>query len=208
MNQEIPYAIGVGVECTDGGCGELVRVIIDPSTRSLAHLVVGGPRRPNRLVPVAVVDHADSEVVHLACDLDAFHNFDYAEETEFLSTTRDELGYPADRVLLLPYYPLGPYGSPGPETVTYDRVPAGEVQIRRGECVHATDGDVGRVQGLVVDGRDHHVTHILLAEGHLWGRKDVAIPVRAVTRMAPDLHVALTRDQVRDLPPVEVGSFD
>ena len=41
------------------------------------------------------------------------------------------------------------------------------------------DGPIGRVQGLVVDPTDHHVTHVLLAKGHLWGEKEVAIPIGA-----------------------------
>jgi hypothetical protein len=49
--------------------------------------------------------------------------------------------------------------------------PLNEVEVRRGEHVHATDGDIGRVQGLVIDPSDHHVTHVLLQEGHLWGRR-------------------------------------
>jgi hypothetical protein len=68
----------------------------------------------------------------------------------------------------------------GPHTVTCDRVPVGEVEVRRGEHVHATDGTIGQVQGLVIDPRDHHVTHVLLDEGHLWGKKRVAIPISAV----------------------------
>ena len=40
-----------------------------------------------------------------------------------------------------------------PQPVTYDTVPLDEVEVRRGEHVHATDGDIGRVQGLVIDRR-------------------------------------------------------
>jgi hypothetical protein len=53
----------------------------------------------------------------------------------------------------------------------------GEVEIRRGDHVHASDGDIGRVHGLVIDPRNHRVTHVLLQEGDLWGRKQVAIPI-------------------------------
>jgi hypothetical protein len=63
----------------------------------------------------------------------------------------------------------------GPQAVTRDRVPVGEVEVRRGDHVYATDGPIGRVQGLVIDARDYHVTHVLLDEGHLWGKKEVAI---------------------------------
>jgi len=69
------------------------------------------------------------------------------------------------------------------QVITYDTVPLGEVDVRRGEHVHATDGNIGRVQGLVIEPGSHHVTHVLLQEGHLWGRKEVAIPIGAVAKI-------------------------
>ena len=65
----------------------------------------------------------------------------------------------------------------GPQATTEDRVPEGEVEVRRGEHVHATDGEIGRVHGFVIDPTDHQLTHVLLDEGHLWGKKTVAIPI-------------------------------
>jgi hypothetical protein len=53
--------------------------------------------------------------------------------------------------------------------VFVDRVPAGEVEVRRHEQVHTADNAIARVEGLVVDDADH-ITHVLLQEGHLWGR--------------------------------------
>jgi hypothetical protein len=35
----------------------------------------------------------------------------------------------------------------GPWSVTWDTIPFGEVAVRGGEHVHATDGDIGQVQG-------------------------------------------------------------
>ena len=90
-------------------------------------------------------------------------------------------GYGPGNVLSWPYYGLGAGWGTSRSPVTYDKVPLGEVAVRRGEQVHATDGGIGQVQGLVIDPGDHHVTHVLLQEGHLWGRKDVAIPITAVT---------------------------
>jgi sporulation protein YlmC with PRC-barrel domain len=93
----------------------------------------------------------------------------------------------------------------GPQAVTYDKVPAGEVEVRRGQRVHASDGPIGRIQGLVVDAADHHVTHVLLDEGHLWGRKEVSIPISAVTGVDDGgVRLSLTKDEVGDLPPVEL----
>jgi hypothetical protein len=90
------------------------------------------------------------------------------------------------------------------ETVTYDTVPLGEVVVRRGDRVHATDGEIGHVEGLVIDPRNHHMTHVLLQEGHLWGRKEVAIPISAVTGAGDGIRLNLTKDKVRDLPPVDI----
>ena len=80
----------------------------------------------------------------------------------------------------------------------------------RGDPVVAKDGPIGRVQGLVIDPADHHVTHVLLDEGHLWGAKRVAIPIGAVAEVndADGVCVSLTKDEVRDLPPVDLEEPD
>ena len=70
------------------------------------------------------------------------------------------------------------------QTILQNVVPLGEADVNRGDPVHALDGEIGRVQGLLVDPDHHRVTHVLLEEGHLWGRKKVSIPVSAVTGVA------------------------
>jgi hypothetical protein len=56
-----------------------------------------------------------------------------------------------------------------------------------------------------VDPGGRHVTHVLLQEGHMWGRKQVAIPIGAVTKIGTLLiHLSLTKHQVEDLPPVDI----
>jgi hypothetical protein len=90
------------------------------------------------------------------------------------------------------------------KVITNDRVPVGEVEVHRGDHVFATDGAIGRVQGLVVHPGDHCVTHVLLDEGHLWGQKRVAIPISAVKDVNDGVRLNLTKDEVRDLPPVDV----
>jgi hypothetical protein len=44
------------------------------------------------------------------------------------------------------------------------------------------------------------VTHILLDEGHLWGKRQVAIPIGAVADFSDGVRLSLTKDEVRDLP--------
>jgi hypothetical protein len=80
----------------------------------------------------------------------------------------------------------------------------GEVEVRHGEHVHATDGEIGLVEGLVIDPRNHHVTHVLLQEGHLWGRKEVAIQIGAVTGVEGGIRLNISKQEVTDLPPVDI----
>jgi hypothetical protein len=53
----------------------------------------------------------------------------------------------------------------GAQVVTQGTVPLGEMDVNRGTPVCAADGVIGQIQGLVIDPRSHHVTHIVLEEG-------------------------------------------
>ena len=215
MTETTQFTIGVDALCSDGTCGTVSRVVVDPVGRTVTHLVVEPMHRQGlgRLVPLDLVDATPDEA-RLRCTTAEFEQLDAAEETQFLPGTIGYAGYGPGQALSWPYYGLG--GGTGlagglglgagnvSQAVTYDTVPLGEVAVRRGEQVHATDGDIGRVQGLVIDPRDHHVTHVLLQEGHLWGRKDVAIPIGAVTGGEDGIQLNITKQQVQDLAPVDV----
>jgi sporulation protein YlmC with PRC-barrel domain len=218
MTKMTQFTIGAAASCTDGVCGEVSRVVIDPVARKVTHLVVEPQhqRRLGRLVPVDIVD-ATTGAIRLRCTIAEFTKLDSAEETQFMPGTSGYAAYRPEQVLSWPYYGLG--GGPGaagsiglpanaPQTVTYDRVPMGEVTVRRGEHVRAADGEIGRVQGLVIDPHDHRVTHVLLQEGHLRGRKEVAIPIGAVTGVDDGIRLSITKRDVRALPPVDIAHPD
>jgi sporulation protein YlmC with PRC-barrel domain len=220
MSDTTEFTIGSDVSCSDGVCGELKRVVVDPVAKALTHLVVD-PKHGSgegRLVPVDLVASAGKEI-RLRCATAEFDELEQAEETQFLPGASGPWGYGEGQIVSWPYYGLGMGGmgmggmglgnmTAGPQVIIRDRIPVGDVQVRRGEHVHATDGDIGRVQGLVVDPADHHVTHVLLDEGHLWGKKEVAIPISAVTDVDDGVQLSLTRDEVAELSPVELDHSD
>ena len=179
MRDAAEYAIGAQVTCGDGACGHLRRVVIDPVARALTHLVVepGKWSGRNRLVPIDLVDSSVDEI-RLQCSRAEFDALEDAEETHFLSGTNEQLGYGGGEMYMWPYYGLGTLGggmesgmAGMPALITEDRVPVDEVEVRRGERVHAADGDIGQLHGFIIDPANHHVTHVLLEEGHVWGRK-------------------------------------
>jgi sporulation protein YlmC with PRC-barrel domain len=236
MAQTAQFEIGAEASCSDGGCGEVTRVIVDPVAEAVTHLVVepGHRRDPGRLVPLDLVD-ATGGRIRLRCTLAEFGKLEPAEETRFIPGTISYGGYGPGQVSYWPYYGMGPGGlgtgglgmgglSMGgagmggmgmsgegmagqypSQTVTDDSIPAGEVEIRRGDHVQASDGHIGRVQGLVIDRRTGHMTHVLLQEGHLWGRRQVAIPVSAVASTTDGIQLRISKQEVQDLPPVDTA---
>lgn len=225
------FTIGADASCNDGVCGEVSRVVVDPVARAVTHLVVEPKHRKGlgRLVPLDLVDATGGEI-QIRCTVAEFEKLEPAEETEFLPGSSGHAGYGPGQAYSWPYYGLGGIGMGGmgvgvggvgmgmaggglsagnaTQAVTYDTVPLGEVAVRRGGHVHASDGEIGKVEGLVIDPRSHHVTHVLLQEGHLWGRKEVAIPIRAVDRVDDGIWLNIARQEVQDLPPVDVDHPD
>ena len=219
MAAELKFTIGVHARCSDGRCGEVRRLIIDPATDAVTHLVIqpGRQKQAARLVPADLVETTDGEI-RLRCTRAEFDRLDNAEERELADEADQDVG---DAGGLLgsglaydvsgeAYAPMGPGGlvdigpTPMPHhrrTVVTDVVPLGEDQVRPGDRVHAVDGEIGQVEGFLVSPDDDRVTHVLLAEGHLWGRKEVAIPVTAVTKVDLGIRLNLTKEQVEHLPP-------
>ncbi|HXT88979.1 MAG TPA: PRC-barrel domain-containing protein [Trebonia sp.] len=218
MADTAQFTIGAGVSCSDGPVGRVSRVIVDPVAEKVTHLVVApGHRRDlGRLVPLDLVEGTAGEV-RLRCTEAEFEQLEHALETRFMPATSgyDGYGYSRDEVGYWPYFGLsggmglaGNGGGTPAQMLTTDAVPLGEVSVRRGDYVHATDGDIGRVQGLVIDRGSRRVTHVLLQEGHLWGRKNVAIPMSAVASTSDGIQLTITRHQVEDLPPVDIDHPD
>jgi sporulation protein YlmC with PRC-barrel domain len=195
--EETEFAMGAEASCADGPGGKVTRVIIDPATETVTHLVIE-PRNwlgaAGRLVSLDLVD-ATAGGIRLRCTVEEFGRLEAAEETEVVDGVAGGLG-------------LGglysPMGLPSPvQAIVQDVVPLGEAGIGRGEPVHAVDGAIGRVEGVRVDPGDHRVTHVLLQEGHLWGRREVAIPASAVTKVENGIWLNLTKEQVEGLPPAD-----
>jgi sporulation protein YlmC with PRC-barrel domain len=200
-----PITIGAHVSCTDGPCGTVTRVVVDPVTPAVTHIVVEPHHRRilGRLVPVDLAD-ATADAVKLRCTVAEFEALDPAEDAQFVPGTTTYAAYGPEQAVFWPHAAKGGrYGGYG-DLVTEDSVPLGEVQVRRHDSVHATDGEIGRVQGLVIDRDSHHVTHVLLQEGHLWGHKEVAIPISAVTKADYGIQLSLTKKEVEDLPAVDI----
>lgn len=205
---EITLVIGSDARCTDGFRGEVRCLVVDPAARTVTHLVVEPKGRAGlaRLVPLDLVDAATGEI-RLRCTEAEFKDLGAAEETLAAFVP----GYQVPVQVLTP----GWRDSGGPvlegrtvpritEQETADIVPPGEVEEHRGDHVHATDGVIGQLHAFRIDSGSSQVTQVLLKEGHLLGRKEVAIPFDKVAGLDDGIRLTITKQQVQDLPTVHV----
>jgi sporulation protein YlmC with PRC-barrel domain len=206
--------LGKPIVCTDGAVGELADVVVDPVKQRVTHLVVQphGHLGPARLVPadLAADDRGGLALRCTRADVDGFATI---RESAYLRTgqlPRDDPDWDVgvEDVLAMPYYTspdVGVYPAlEEPYMLTYDRVPKGEAEIRRSSAVvSADDHHLGTVEALVVDGE--RITHFVLERGHLWGRRDITIPVGVVAKVESDtVTLRISKDEVGDLPAVRV----
>lgn len=209
--------LGLAVNCSDGPFGELADIVIDPIENLVTHLVVaprGASDDPrSRLVPIELATKETSDAITLACTRSELAELDPVDDVAYVRADAPEIGDPDWEVgLVRPLFP--PYYSGtnlglvdwNPETpIAYDRIPKGEVEIRRQSDVLSADRHVvGHVEGFIIDD-EHHATHLILERGHFWGRREITIPLGAVESVEIDLvTLNLTREEVGRLPAVKV----
>jgi uncharacterized protein YrrD len=104
---------------------------------------------------------------------------------------------------------LWPFMVADNRTITFHReqVPAGELAIHSGALVYAMDGKVGQVDEFIFEADSDHITHLVLREGHLWGKKDIAIPVESIQSIQEDaVYLKMTKKSIENLPALNASA--
>ena len=201
---EIP--LQAQVECSDGVCGRSVFVLINPIVHQVTHLVVKDTAGPQTeyMVPVEDVAETLADTIRLRCSQSELRQMEPFVQTEYIEErVPDYAGYQGGIYGMGPTY-YRPYVTPE-ITVQVPRdslqIPPGELAIRRGTRVEATDGYVGQVDEFVVNPENSRITHLVLREGHLWGKKNVIIPLAALGETRRDtVYLKLDKQHLGALP--------
>ena len=205
--------LGSPVRCSDAVFGRLADIVVDPTTSHVTHLIVEAheSRVESRLVPVELATAGDGGELRLSCSvreaegLPAVDVLDYLRMGEF-PVADPEWDVGIVEMFALPYYQptdlpgVGPPSLDQGVSVRYDRVPKGEVEIRRKSAViSADDHAIGHVDGFVVD-EAQGISHVVLEHGHLWGKREIAIPIGNVATVENDtIALSLTKAEVEAL---------
>ena len=221
--------IGVNVLCTDGRCGRSSRILLNPIQQKITHLVIGadsvfGDR--GRIVPLDQVLATTPEVIRLRCakddvlKMDEFIKVHYVENGLLGAEEEEACGLMQAHNLDMHYhdlydsdnYMLWSYVAPDIDSpyvaVEEEQIPIDEIAVYRGADIDATDGRVGQVDEFMIDPSSGHITHLVMKKGHLWGKKDITLPLLVVGQMR-EYSVELTIDKgaIAALPQISVRRF-
>jgi len=179
------FPLNADVHCSDGLCGRSSHVILNPATEQITHIVVKEkqPSRVERLVPVVLVSQTAAQVILLNCTLKEFAALEPFNQTEFVYG--DLPHHATDPSLTL----LWPYAVPAKRIVDEKirPIPPGDLAVRRGARVQATDGRVGQVEEFLVDPDSGYITHLCLREGGRRSDRGACIPVSEIAEIKEDI---------------------
>jgi sporulation protein YlmC with PRC-barrel domain len=201
--------LGADVRCDGNVVGTVGDVVVDPVARRLTHVVLRTSDEEARLIPATVVVEGHRGVL-LTCTPEELKAFEQIREFAYLELDerphgdgKTDIG--VQELFAVPQYEateLGDYVGDFESLVgvTYDRIPKGDAEFRRtSDVVDAQGEHLGHVDGLVVDGGV--LTHVVVEHGHLWRKRDVAIPIELVAALETDtVAVSVPRSELKALP--------
>jgi len=195
------------VTCTDGHCGTSVAVTFNIENKVISHIIVEDASSSQRLVPFKLAVKTSHDEIWLDCtendlkELPLFLVTEFVERAEQQSGDwEEEDGEWEDGVDVSSFeMSTDAYGMP----VEVERVPEGEVPFHRSVEIEATDGHIGKVDKFIVEPESGQITHLVLQKGHLWGKKDIMVPLSAVETVDYDsVYLNVDKKAAEDFPEV------
>jgi sporulation protein YlmC with PRC-barrel domain len=201
--------LDVEVHCTDGPCGKSTAIIVAPDSDKVTHFVVQ-TEGSQYLVPIEAIAESAADRIQLRWSRQEVVAAAPFEKSVFAG---EDLGAYAPPGLIGASV-AWPYGGAESEYmleaaaaayVPVEQIPEGERAIHSGAYVEATDGGVGQVEEFLIDQATGRITHLVLRKGHLWGKRDVTIPLDQIDRVEDDVvYLKLDKEAVGALPGVPV----
>jgi uncharacterized protein YrrD len=199
----------------DEKVGDIDRVVIDPLTDEITHLVVrkGFLFPEDRVVPISLVgssteDRVILKVVQDVEELPVFEQIHYIRTDQLQDTTPPKAGYVAPYywyprpgmtwwgTMPYPLYPVPPY------VAQIERsIPEGTVPLEEGARVITSDGKiVGDIESIFVGPNQERATHIEISRGLFFKERKV-VPTSWITSVLEDeVHLGVSSGLIEGLP--------
>jgi len=218
MEQELELKEGTSV-FTAGGeeVGKINRVILDPATNKVTHVVVqkGWLFTEDKVVQIDMIGSATEDKVLLQENAGEFDKLPAFEETHYIGLGEEDYRqgghlphsryvpgyywYPPSGYIGYPGYGPGFYG--GQPMVTTRNIPEDTIPIREGTNVMSSDDEhVGDVERIFVDSDSNQATHFVISQGLLFKDRKL-VPVHWVTSVEEDqVHLSVNSRLLERLP--------
>jgi sporulation protein YlmC with PRC-barrel domain len=203
---ELDLPIKARVYAGGESCGETVCVVVNPASERVTDVVVelsGGHAR-QVLVPLHNIRAVKGNQIELDLDCEDVRRLPVFKRTDFFEV-EVPVGFAGGPFVMWPYVVPELRRVP----IDTEMVPPDELAIHRGAEVISNQGPVGKVDEFLIDPESEQITHLVMHEGHLWGQRDVLIPVASIKRMDDDeVHVKLDKAEIEALPQIPVHRDD
>lgn len=199
------FHMGASVHCTDGRCGKLVKLVVDPQSQQITDLIVekGFLLKQDRVLPVATVERVTPDDIYLTIHSDSLG--DYAEYKEVtVEEPIPEAGYRLGVAMNMD----GTFSEPRIPTIRKrlrEGIAAGKAVLDRHSEVETLDKVIGHVDHVIVDGETDVITHLVMRRGFFGDYR--VIPVEMVEEVGDDIFVLLSREELNALPHYEPGNY-
>jgi sporulation protein YlmC with PRC-barrel domain len=200
--------LNVDVQCADRPGGRSTTIILNPVSNEITHVVVKD-RSEEYLIPLDEIVESGPQHIQLRITYEEMIRHQRFVKMQFLGQEDMQLDVSTMMVAAESDATWWPYTTVEDHYADVygqaEQVPHDELAIHRGAHVEASDGHIGTVDEFVVNPVNNHITHLVLRRGHLWGQKDVTIPISEIDHIGPDtVHLTLDKESVKALPAVPV----
>ena len=203
--------IHANVTCHDGAVGKSSHIIVDLVIEQVTHFVLKTDHHSKQfVVPIEMVVDSDRTVIRLNCHKEDVYQLPLFDETHFNGYDDYDSAPPVPSVgTAASYTRYQPYRTAKPGTQSFaDEPHPAELAVRKGVRVLATDGEVGKIDELVIDPDTHRVTHLVLRQHNIFGKWIVTIPVSEIERADLDyVELKLDKAAIKELPTVALKRF-
>lgn len=199
--------------------GSLERVIIDPSTKEVTHLVIGKAVlfTTNKVVAMDMVNPDIEDRITLLSPKQSLEEFQDFEDTDYVNLDRAD--YPDQDVEASYWYP--------PTTLAWWRtdmyvaypsmpiyvrrakqnIPEGTVALEEGaKVISRDDKHLGNIEEVIVDPQDNRVSHFVISAGLLF-KEQKLVPVLWISNIAEDeVRLSVDAQFLDRLPPYHATS--
>ncbi len=204
---EMQFKQGVRVfTASDENVGTVDRVVLDPLTKKVTHIVVrkGFLFVEDKVVPIGVVDTATEDRVTLRDKAGDLQALPYFEESHYIPLTREELGIQYAPGLAFPLLWYPDVGTMPRRVETERNIPDNAIPLREGaHVISADEKDVGNIERIFTDPGNDRVSHFVIAQGFLTKERKL-IPINWVLKIREDeIRLAVSSRLLENLKPYQ-----